>query len=128
MLVDDSIVRGTTCKEIIKMVRDFGAKAVYFVTASPPMISPCFYGIDFPSKSELIAANRSVDEIRRHIEADVLLYQSQDDLVEAVTRKGDHEIERPCMACMNGRYVTGGISPQLMLDLDRRRNDDRNSD
>ena len=125
MLVDDSIVRGTTCKEIIKMVREFGAQTVYFVTTAPPMISPCFYGIDFPSKSELIASNRSIEEIRLHIGADVLLYQSQEDLVEAVTRKGDHEIESPCMACMNGRYVTGGLSEQLMFDLERQRNNHR---
>ncbi len=125
MLVDDSIVRGTTCKEIIKMVREFGAKAVYFVTTAPPMISPCFYGIDFPSKSELIASNRTIEEIRLYIGADVLLYQSQDDLVEAVTRKGNHEIKQPCMACMNGRYVTGGISQQLMFDLAHQRNNDR---
>ena len=125
MLVDDSIVRGTTCKEIIKMVREFGAHKVYFVTTAPPMISPCFYGIDFPSKSELIASNRSIEEIRLQIGADALLYQSHEDLVEAVTRKGHHKIENPCMACMNGQYVTGGLSEQLMLDLEKERQSHR---
>lgn len=121
LIVDDSIVRGTTSREIVKMVREFGAKEIYFVSACPPVKNPCFYGIDIPTRSELIAANASNDEIRKFLGADILLYQEIDDLVEAVTRRGDHHIERPCMACMDGWYVTGDINEQKISALEGQR-------
>lgn len=125
MLVDDSIVRGNTSKEIVKMVRDFGAKKIYFVSACPPITYPCFYGVDMPTRSELIASNKSVEEIRKHIDADILLYQNLDDLIEAVTRRGEHDIYRPCAACLDGNYVTGNITEQKIIKLENQRNQER---
>lgn len=112
MLVDDSIVRGTTSAEVVKLVRDAGAREVFFVSTCPPVISPCFYGVDMPTTEELIAATKSVEEIRVAINADILFYQNISDLVEAVTRKGDHHIDRPCLACLDKMYVTSDISAQ----------------
>ena len=99
MIMDDSIVRGNTSREIVRMLRDFGAKKVYFTSACPPVKYPCFYGVDMPTKNELIAGNMSEQEIEAFLEVDALLYQNIDDLVEAVTRRGDHYIDNPCMAC-----------------------------
>jgi amidophosphoribosyltransferase len=127
MIVDDSIVRGNTSKEIVKMVRDYGAKAVYLVSACPPITHPCFYGVDIPTRSELIASNQSVEEIREHINADILLYQELEDLIEAVTRKGEHDIYRPCTACLDGNYVTGSITEQKIAQLEHQRNLDRST-
>ena len=109
LILDDSIVRGTTSREIVHMIREFKAKEVYLVSASPPIKNPCFYGIDIPSSKQLIAANHSIEEIQTYLGVDKLLYQELPDLVEAVTRKGNHKIKTPCMACMNGCYVAGGI-------------------
>jgi amidophosphoribosyltransferase len=125
MIVDDSIVRGNTSKEIVKMVRDFGAKEIYFVSACPPITHPCFYGVDIPTRAELIASNESVEEIRKHIDADILLYQELDALIEAVTRRGEHDIYRPCAACLDGNYVTGGVDEQKMIQLEEQRNSER---
>lgn len=121
LILDDSIVRGTTSREIVKMIREFGAKSIYFVSACPPVKYPCFYGVDMPYRSELIAANKSQDEIREFLGVDVLLYQQEEDLVEAVTRRVDHHIENPCMACLNGCYVTGDIDERKMELLKEQR-------
>lgn len=110
LVFDDSIVRGTTSREIIKMIRENGAKSVYLVSSCPPIKFPCFYGIDMPSSKELIAAQHSEDYIATYLMVDKLLYQSQEDLIEAVTRRGDHAITRPCMACMDGEYLCGKIN------------------
>ena len=110
MIVDDSIVRGNTSKEIVRMVKDVGAKEVYFVSACPPVKNPCYYGVDMPTREELIAGNKSVDEIKNILGVDILLYQEIDDLVEAVTRRGDHHIDIPCMACLDGHYISNGSS------------------
>jgi amidophosphoribosyltransferase len=125
MIVDDSIVRGNTSKEIVKMVRDFGAKEVYLVSACPPITHPCFYGVDIPTRSELIASNQSVEDIQEYINADILLYQELDDLIEAVTRKGEHDIYRPCTACLDGNYVTGNVDEEKIIQLESQRNLDR---
>ncbi|WP_367607384.1 amidophosphoribosyltransferase [Legionella sp. W05-934-2] len=117
LIVDDSIVRGTTSREIVTMVREHDAKAVYFASASPPIKEPCFYGIDIPSRDSLIAAKMDEAEIAQFLGVDALLYQTQEDLVEAVTRKGRHHIEKPCMACMNGRYITGQLSDTKKNEL-----------
>ncbi len=114
LILDDSIVRGTTSREIVKMVREFGAKEIYFVSACPPIKNPCFYGIDIPSRAELIAANDTLEEIRQFLGVDKLMYQELDDLVEAVTRRGEHQIDKPCMACMDGDYITGDIDEAKM--------------
>ena len=125
MIVDDSIVRGNTSKEIVKMVRDFGAKEVYVVSACPPITHPCFYGVDIPTRSELIASNKTVESIRKHINADILLYQELDDLIEAVTRKGEHDIYRPCAACLDGNYITGNVDKHKVSELEHQRNNQR---
>jgi amidophosphoribosyltransferase len=105
LLLDDSIVRGTTSKEIVSMVRENGAKKVYFASACPMVKHPCFYGIDMPTKSELIAHNKNQQEIAEYLNVDKLLYQSIEGLCEAVTRRGEHKIEKPCLACLDGQYV-----------------------
>lgn len=125
LIVDDSIVRGTTSREIVKMVREFGAKEIYFVSSCPPIKNPCFYGIDIPSRRELIAANDTEEQIRDYLKVDLLLYQTQDDLVEAVTRRGQHHITRPCMACMDGDYVCGGITEDKIQKLEKQREQER---
>lgn len=121
MIVDDSIVRGTTSNEIVKMIREFGAKKIYFVSTSPPLKNPCFSGIDIPSRKELIAANKDEDEIAKYLGVDALLYQSRDDLVEAVTRRGDHHIKKPCMACMDGDYFCNKITETKIQQLEQQR-------
>ncbi len=101
VLIDDSIVRGTTSRKIVRMVRDAGASEVHVRISSPPTISPCFYGIDTPLKSELIASSHDVEEIGRFIEADSLGYLSHEGLLKAVD---DPEGRRHCTACFSGRY------------------------
>lgn len=125
MIVDDSIVRGNTSKEIVKMVRDFGAKEVYFVSACPPVKSPCFYGVDMPTRGELIASNMNIEDIRKEMNVDILFYQNIAELVEAVTRKGDHNIDRPCLACLDGVYPVGNINKDIMNGLETQRNHER---
>src|SRR6202162_3156672 len=103
VLIDDSIVRGTTSKKIVRMVRSAGAKEVHLRISCPPTISPCFYGVDTPSKSQLIAANKSVDEIREYIRADSLAYLSLEGLKKAC---GEGEKTSYCSACYTGKYPT----------------------
>jgi len=103
VLIDDSIVRGTTSKKIVRMVRDAGAKQVHMRISCPPTISPCFYGVDTPSKNQLIAANKSVEEIREYIKADSLAYLSLEGLRKAAG-EGDEPIY--CTACYTGKYPT----------------------
>ena len=103
VLIDDSIVRGTTSKKIVRMVRNAGAKEVHMRISCPPTISPCYYGVDTPRKKELIAANNSVEEIRQYIGADSLSYLSIEGLKKAC-RDGDKTTY--CTACYTGRYPT----------------------
>ena len=126
MIMDDSIVRGNTSREIVRMLKDFGAKEVYFAVACPPVNSPCFYGVDMPTKSELIAGNMNEEEIENYLEVDALLYQKIDDLVEAVTRKGDHHIDTPCMACLDGNYIANDINDAKIAQMEAMRVNDRN--
>lgn len=121
LIVDDSIVRGTTSQQIISLVRDFGAKKVYFAVTAPPLRWPCLYGIDMPTRGEFAANNLIEEEIRKSIGADVLVYQDLDDLIEAVTRKGDHKITRPCTACFNGEYPTCGVNEELLKKIEEER-------
>ena len=100
VLIDDSIVRGTTSRKIVKMVRAAGAKEVHVRISCPPTISPCFYGVDTPSRSELIAATQDLDQIRDFIEADSLAYLSLDGLLRAV--KPDSKSY--CTSCYTGEY------------------------
>ncbi|MEM1109293.1 MAG: amidophosphoribosyltransferase [Planctomycetota bacterium] len=121
-LVDDSIVRGTTCSQIIEMARQAGAKKVYYCSAAPPVRHPNVYGIDMPAAKELIAHGRSIDEIAKEIGADWLLYQDLDDLIECA-REGNSHIERFECSVFDGRYVTGDIDAGYLSDLEEQRND-----
>jgi amidophosphoribosyltransferase len=103
VLIDDSIVRGTTSKKIVRMIRSAGAQQVHMRISCPPTISPCFYGVDTPRKNELIAANNSVEQIRQYIGADSLAYLSIEGLKRAC---GDGEKTTYCTACYTGRYPT----------------------
>ena len=101
VLIDDSIVRGTTSRKIVSMVREAGAREIHLRISSPPTTGPCYYGIDTPTKGELIASSHSVDEIRRSIGADTLAYLSHEGLLRAVN---DPDGQRHCTACFSGRY------------------------
>jgi amidophosphoribosyltransferase len=103
VLIDDSIVRGTTSKKIVKMMRDAGATEVHMRISCPPTIAPCYYGVDTPTREELIAAQNSIEEIRRYLDADSLGYLSIEGLLEAVGDPGDTKF---CTACYTGRYPT----------------------
>jgi amidophosphoribosyltransferase len=112
VLIDDSIIRGTTSRKIVRMVRGAGAKEVHLRISCPPTISPCFYGVDTPSKKELIAANNSVEEIRRFIEADSLAYLSLEGLLKSCD--GD-EHNGYCTACYTGKYPTAWVDVDEIL-------------
>ena len=112
VLVDDSIVRGTTSRKIVRMVRQAGAREVHLRISCPPTVSPCFYGVDTPTKSELIAANNSVEEIRRFVDADTLGYLSLGGLREAV---GDTARCEYCYACYTGDYPTELVNLEELM-------------
>ena len=122
LLVDDSIVRGTTSKQIIQMARDAGAKKVYFASAAPPVRYANVYGIDMPSRSELVANGRTDEEIGQFIGADRLLYQRLEDLIQAV-REGNPEISRVDASCFDGRYITGNVSADFLQTVAGARSD-----
>ncbi|MFN0110333.1 MAG: amidophosphoribosyltransferase [Blastocatellia bacterium] len=103
VLIDDSIVRGTTSKKIVKMMRDAGAREVHMRISCPPTIAPCYYGVDTPTHEELIAAQNSVEDIRQFLEADTLGYLSMQGMLEAV---GDAANTKFCTACYTGKYPT----------------------
>jgi len=102
VIVDDSIVRGTTSKKLIKMLRNAGAKEVHFRVSSPPIISPCFYGIDMPTKEELIASSKSVEQIRKFLDVDTLGYLSLPGMLSMHSLNGRDF----CVACFSGKYPT----------------------
>ena len=112
ILIDDSIIRGTTSRKIVRMVRGAGAKEVHLRISCPPTVSPCFYGVDTPSKKDLIAANQSVEEIRRFIEADSLAYLSLDGLVRCCDETGRTGF---CTACYTGKYPTQWVDVDEIL-------------
>lgn len=124
LLVDDSIVRGTTCKEIIKMAREAGANKVYFASAAPEVRFPNVYGIDMPSAEELIAHDHSVDEVAQLIGADGLIFQDLPDLIRAA-QEGNHDITRFEDSVFTGDYVTGDIDAQYLKNWGEQRNNKR---
>lgn len=126
LLVDDSIVRGTTSRQIIQMARDAGAKKVYMASAAPAVRYPNVYGIDMPSASELIAHNRSTEEVASLIGADRLFYLELDALKDAVAA-GNSLIAHFDTSVFDGRYVTGGVSAEYLAALEAARNDDAKS-
>jgi amidophosphoribosyltransferase len=122
LLVDDSVVRGTTSEQIIQMARDAGARKVYFASAAPPVRYPNVYGIDMPAAHELIAHGRSEDEVRDAIGADKLIYQDIDDLIEAVGQ-GNQNIHRFDTSCFTREYITGDIDEAYLARIESLRND-----
>jgi amidophosphoribosyltransferase len=121
LLVDDSIVRGTTSKQIVQMAREAGAREVYFASAAPPVRFPNVYGIDMPTRGELLATGRSDKEIALEIGADAVIYQDIDALVEAV-RKGRPAITCFDTSCFDGQYITGDITPEYLAEVESSRN------
>jgi amidophosphoribosyltransferase len=122
LLVDDSIVRGTTSAQIIEVAREAGANKVYFASAAPPVRYPNVYGIDMPAASELVAAGRTDEEVQRLIGADWLIYQDLDDLIRAV-RHHDAVVSEFDTSCFSGEYVTGDVTPEYLARLQAERSD-----
>jgi len=120
LLIDDSIVRGNTSKQIIQMARNAGAKKVYFASAAPPIKFPNVYGIDMPFVEELIAHGRSVDQICEEIGADKLIYQDLDDLIGAV-KEGNSDISEFDTSCFSGKYITEGVDDKFLQNLSKTR-------
>ncbi|HEX7328960.1 MAG TPA: amidophosphoribosyltransferase [Casimicrobiaceae bacterium] len=124
LLVDDSIVRGTTSREIVQMARDAGARKVYFASASPPVRYPNVYGIDMPNQRELVATGRSEAEIAAEIGADLLIYQRLDALKEAV-RRCNPALTSFEASCFDGHYITGDVTPEYLAQLASHRDESR---
>jgi amidophosphoribosyltransferase len=123
LLVDDSIVRGTTSAQIIDLAHEAGAKKVYFASAAPPVRFPNVYGIDMPATSELVAAGRSAEEVGQFIGADWLVYQELGDLV-AACQHDNAKIEEFDTSCFSGEYVTGDVTFEYLDHLQRVRSDE----
>lgn len=126
LLVDDSIVRGTTSAQIIEMARDVGANKVYFASAAPPVRHPNVYGIDMPAVDEFIANGKSVEEINTTIGSDKLFYQTLEDLIDS-TLGVQKTIKQFDSSCFNGEYITGDITTEYLEKLHQQRNDSAKS-
>jgi len=126
LLVDDSIVRGTTSREIVQMARECGAKKVYFASAAPPVRFPNVYGIDMPSRSELIATGRDAAQVAEAIGADAMFYQDLADLIEDV-RSCNPAIKSFDASCFDGTYITGGVTAEYLAGIEASRNDGESS-
>ena len=122
LLIDDSIVRGTTSAQIIDLAREAGARRVYFASAAPPVRYPNVYGIDMPAASELVAAGRTEEEVAQIIGADRLIYQDIDDMVRACQHH-DSEVHQFDTSCFSGQYVTGDVTPAYLERLQAERSD-----
>ena len=122
LLVDDSIVRGTTSGQIVQMARDAGASKVYLASAAPPVRFPNVYGIDMPAAEELIAHEKTDEQIKEEIGADWLVYQTVDDLIDAV-RYDKHPIDHFESSCFTGEYITGDVDADYLYTLERQRSD-----
>ncbi|MFL2981171.1 MAG: amidophosphoribosyltransferase [Methylophilaceae bacterium] len=122
LLIDDSIVRGTTAKEIVQMARDAGAKNVYLASAAPPVKYPNVYGIDMPSRNELLAFNKDDKDICEEVGADGLIYQDLDELKKNITEENNNLKLFDC-SCFDGIYVTGGIDENYLNSLEAKRSD-----
>jgi amidophosphoribosyltransferase len=120
LLVDDSIVRGNTSRAIIEMIRECGAKKVYFGSYSPPLRFPCVYGIDMQTKGEFIARNATIDQVAKKIGADKVIYQSLESLKKAV-QIGNKKITQFCGACFDGQYPTADVTPEILDTIERDR-------
>jgi amidophosphoribosyltransferase len=121
LLVDDSIVRGTTSQEIVMMAREAGANRVFFASAAPPVRYPNVYGIDMPTRQELIASGRSDEEIAREIGADALIYQDLEALKAAV-REANPRLTEFETSCFDGNYITGDVTREYLDSVENHRN------
>src|SRR5436853_470561 len=126
LLVDDSIVRGTTSREIVQMARESGARKVFFASAAPPVRFPNVYGIDMPTRAELIAAHRSEEEVCREIGADALIYQDLEELKDAV-RRANPRLANFETSCFDGIYVTGDVTTDYLRAIELQRDATRDS-
>jgi amidophosphoribosyltransferase len=120
LILDDSIVRGNTARQIVKIARDMGAAKVYLASYSPALVHPCPYGIDMSTRKEFIARGRSVEEVREQLGADYLLYQGLDAMVDAVREAGGSELKF-CRACFDGCYPTGDVTGEVLASLEGER-------
>ncbi len=120
LLVDDSIVRGNTSRKIVQMVRDMGAKKVFFASCAPPIHHPCVYGVDMPSRKEFIASELTVEETCKQMGADALFYQTIEDLQTAVG-EGNPNIKNFCMACFTGKYPTNDVTEEVLAAAEENR-------
>jgi len=120
LLVDDSIVRGNTSKAIVELVRECGAKKVYFAIYSPPLRYPCVYGIDMQTRTEFVARDADADEVAKKIGADKVIYQTLDNLKAAV-RTGNPKLTHFCAACFDGIYPTGDVTPEILKEIEQER-------
>lgn len=120
LLVDDSIVRGNTSRQIIQMVRDAGAKKVYFASCCPPLRNPCVYGVDMPSRKDFIAHNLTIEEVGKALGADAIFYQELKYLVKAV-QKGNPRVTNFCTACLSGKYPTSDVTEEVLQRAEQAR-------
>lgn len=120
LLVDDSIVRGNTSRKIVEMVRDAGAKKVYFASCCPPLRHPCVYGVDMPSRKDFIAHNLTIEEVGKALGADALFYQELKDLVVSV-KSGNPKIPNFCTACLSGCYPTADVTEEVLQRAEKSR-------
>jgi amidophosphoribosyltransferase len=122
LLVDDSIVRGNTSRAIVELVRECGAKKVYFAIYSPPLRYPCVYGIDMQTRTEFVARNADADQVAKKIGADKVIYQTLDNLKAAV-HAGNPKLSHFCAACFDGLYPTGDVTPEVLKQIEEERQD-----
>ncbi len=120
IILDDSIVRGNTSRQMVKIARQMGAAKVYLASYSPPLLFPCLYGIDMSTKREFIARGRNSEEIAKELGADFVLYQTIEEMVDAVRTAGNGKLEF-CKACFEGEYPTGDITEQMITDIEQDR-------
>ena len=120
LLVDDSIVRGNTSRAIIDLVRECGAKKIYFGSYSPPLRYPCVYGIDMQTKTEFIARNATVEQVAKKIGADKVIYQPFESLKKAV-HIGNKNLTQFCGACFDGKYPAGNVTPEILRSIEKDR-------
>lgn len=120
LIVDDSIVRGNTSRQIVQLARQAGAVEVYFASTSPPLVHPCVYGIDMSTRREFVARDRTRAEIAAQLGADAVIYQELDDLIDSV-REVQPRFDKMCHACFSGDYPTGDITPEMLLSIEDER-------
>jgi len=117
LIVDDSIVRGNTSKQLVKIAKQMGAEKVYLASYSPPLLFPCLYGVDMSTKREFIARDKQIEEVAKEIGCDFLLFQTVDDMEAAVRDAGAEGFEF-CKACFVGKYPTGDITDAMLNDIE----------